>query len=179
MPRLYNNASKQLENWSQFNPEEELVGVSLPPSRGGFAHFVLPDGEYLMIVFLTTRICKKFFIIFLSNLHGGELEGEFKDEKEKVKVMILFTFVLVMSTLQSCGNRKQSFSNSDDIVMGSIIVGSLDWKEITTLSSNSPIFENASFVGDVDLPAVGSRCTGFLISEDVQTNIALEVLLIR
>lgn len=86
--------------------------------------------------------------------------------KKKDKKFLL-VFALLILTLQSCGKREKSFANTDDISMGSIIIGSLDWKEITTLSPSSPIFENASFVGDVDLPAFGSRCTGFLISEDV------------
>lgn len=90
-------------------------------------------------------------------------EGELRMKEKK----FLFVFALVLLTLQSCGNRGKSADSNDDISLGSIIVGSLDWKEITSLSPTSPIFENASFVADVDLPAFGSRCTGFLISEDV------------
>lgn len=78
----------------------------------------------------------------------------------------LIFLALILATLQSCGEREKAFGKNDPS-LGSIIIGSLDWKEITTLSTTSPIFENASFVGDVELPVMGSRCTGFLISEDV------------
>lgn len=100
----------------------------------------------------------------------GELRMKIKNlilgcHPENKKFLVLIALVLL--TLQSCGKREKAIGTTDDISLGSIIVGDLDWQEITTLSPTSPIFENSSFVGDVDLPAVRSRCTGFLISEDV------------
>jgi hypothetical protein len=66
----------------------------------------------------------------------------------------------------SCG--KQDHYNGDVGPIGSsVIIGSTDWKEIGTLASSNQIRQAASPVGDIDIPAVGSRCTGFLISADV------------
>lgn len=67
----------------------------------------------------------------------------------------------------SCGKREASNLGGLEFVESSIIVGSLDWQEITTLKSQAEEKENSLAVGHVDLPAMGSRCTGFLIKEDI------------
>ncbi len=52
-----------------------------------------------------------------------------------------------------------------------IIINELDWKEVTALDNNHPVRINSYAVGDVDIPKIGSRCTGFLISENtIMTN---------
>lgn len=70
-------------------------------------------------------------------------------------------FALLFS---ACG--KQSSSDGNPIA-SSIIVGDLGWKEITSLSTSHPIRQAGKSVADIDLPAMGSRCTGFLISENI------------
>lgn len=79
-------------------------------------------------------------------------------------LVLSFSFVL---TLNSCGKRVDMTSTDAELLTASIIVDGLDWKEVTSLRSSSSIYKNAKAVGDVDLPVMGSRCTGFLISENV------------
>lgn len=66
----------------------------------------------------------------------------------------------------SCGKREEDGSRQGPDA-GQIIVGTLDWKEIGDLSQSSQLRDWSSAVADVDLPVMGSRCTGFLISEDI------------
>jgi V8-like Glu-specific endopeptidase len=73
--------------------------------------------------------------------------------------LLVSLFVLV-----SCGK------NSNDplqMVNSHIIVGELDWADVTSLRQSSAERRNANKVGKLDIPVIGSRCTAFLISEDV------------
>lgn len=79
------------------------------------------------------------------------------------KSSVLF---LSLSLMFSCGKRDSSAGDGFSVTQGSIIVGSLDWYEVTELKSSS-IRAASRSVAHVDLPVMGSRCTGFLISEDV------------
>lgn len=80
--------------------------------------------------------------------------------------VINISLIFIVLLVSACG-RQQSQNSEADVMKGSIIVGSLDWKEITSLSSSHPIRQQSVAVGAVDLPVMGSRCTGFMISEDV------------
>jgi len=79
------------------------------------------------------------------------------------KISILL-FLVISLLLTACGRQDNI---GDETVSSSIIVGDLDWKEITSLSTSSPIRQNSGAVVDLDLPAMGSRCTGFMITEDI------------
>lgn len=79
------------------------------------------------------------------------------------KISILL-FLVISLLLSACGRQA---SIGDDTVSSSIIVGDLDWKEVTSLSASSPIRQNSGAIADLDLPAMGSRCTGFMITEDI------------
>ena len=73
--------------------------------------------------------------------------------------LIVSIFVLV-----SCGK------NSNDplqMVNSHIIVGELDWADVTSLRQSSAERRNANKVGKLDIPVIGSRCTAFLISNDI------------
>jgi hypothetical protein len=50
---------------------------------------------------------------------------------------------------------------------GAVIVGDINWVETTTLAASSPERQNANKVGYLSIPAVGTRCTAFLIANDV------------
>ncbi|MFT6068324.1 MAG: V8-like Glu-specific endopeptidase [Bacteriovoracaceae bacterium] len=78
------------------------------------------------------------------------------------KILLLTMFALIFS---ACG--KQGSGEPGSATASSIIVGDLGWKEISSLSSNSAIRQAGKSVADIDLPAMGSRCTGFLISENI------------
>ncbi len=81
----------------------------------------------------------------------------------------LFISLLSLSLVwtASCGKRDAAPAAGLDVVESSIIVGSLDWEEVTTLKSQAEEKRNASAVAHVDLPAMGSRCTGFLIKNNI------------
>ncbi len=76
--------------------------------------------------------------------------------------LTLFLLVLVIS----CGSRKEA-GGVPQLSQGQIIVGSLDWVEIGDLAESSNIREWSLPVADIDLPDMGSRCSGFLIGEDI------------
>lgn len=78
------------------------------------------------------------------------------------KIVLLTLLALIFA---SCG--KQAVDSEGNPVSSSIIVGDLGWKEITSLSSSHPIRVAGKAVAHIDLPAMGSRCTGFLISESI------------
>ena len=73
---------------------------------------------------------------------------------------------MTLLVFSACG--KQGGANGDGTpISSSIIVGDLGWKEITSLSSSHPIRRVGKSVAHIDLPAMGPRCTGFLISESI------------
>ncbi|AYF43395.1 trypsin-like peptidase domain protein [Halobacteriovorax sp. BALOs_7] len=75
-------------------------------------------------------------------------------------------FLVVMSTFLtvSCGDSVPAGSATS--MTGSIIVGEVDWVEVTTFDSESEIRKNSKAVADVQF-ANGGRCTGFFVSDDV------------
>ncbi len=50
---------------------------------------------------------------------------------------------------------------------GAVILGAIDWQEASTLAEGTGQRQNARAVAYLDIPAAGSRCTGFLIAPDV------------
>ncbi len=52
-------------------------------------------------------------------------------------------------------------------ISSSVIIGDIDWKETDDLAASSQKAINAKAVGKIDLPWASSRCTAFLISEDI------------
>ncbi|MGK0366874.1 MAG: V8-like Glu-specific endopeptidase [Thermoproteota archaeon] len=78
------------------------------------------------------------------------------------KVAIAITLSTLF--LVSCGkdpNKEIHVSES------AVIIGNLDWKDISTIPSSSPRRKNANKVAKVDIPIIDTRCTGFLISKNV------------
>ncbi len=70
--------------------------------------------------------------------------------------------------LTACGAPEVDESLSSDTLMSSestVIVGSVDWKSSTLLSGTEAARANA--VGYISIPAKGSRCTAWLVSDDV------------
>ena len=80
---------------------------------------------------------------------------------------LLVLVTLMTSLLISCGKQDQSEGSGAKLFDSQIIVGDIDWREITSLTSTTKIRKASSPVADIKLPVMGSRCTGFLISEDV------------
>ncbi|PIK14839.1 serine protease [Halobacteriovorax sp. JY17] len=82
-------------------------------------------------------------------------------KKQSVLLILISIFFI------SCGKKDATSAGVAQLVDSQIIVGSLDWKEISDLSESNLIRKASSPIADVTLPAMQSRCTGFLISEDV------------
>ncbi len=58
-------------------------------------------------------------------------------------------------------------TNAETEVFQPLIIGGVDWMEITELSDDSAERINSRAVAYLSLPGAGTRCTGFLISQDV------------
>ncbi len=85
-----------------------------------------------------------------------------------IKSLVLVPVLFVSLFLSiSCGKKDSVLQNGFEVTQSSIIVGGLDWEEITTLKSLGEERTNSFGVAHVDLPAMGSRCTGFLISSNI------------
>ncbi|MDP2343733.1 MAG: serine protease [Deltaproteobacteria bacterium] len=50
---------------------------------------------------------------------------------------------------------------------GAVVIGSVDWQEASSLAEGTAQRQNARAVAYLDIPATGSRCTGFLIAPNV------------
>lgn len=91
--------------------------------------------------------------------------------KHKNKTVLSTTLLLLPLVFSSCGKSKEDGGLKMGIPAKIITGNSVDWKEVTELQEESRERVNSRKVGLVDIPAIGSRCTGFLINEDtVMTN---------
>jgi hypothetical protein len=82
----------------------------------------------------------------------------------KFERVFLFIFIVLVLLVTSCG--KSDADPSLSIAGSSVIIEDVNWSEINASSVSAEIKSNGSFVADVRIPQIGSRCTGFLISED-------------
>jgi len=78
-----------------------------------------------------------------------------------MKILIpIFTIFLI-----ACGNPEPFSAQSN---LSGVVIKNLDWKNLTQDANlNKSIKLNAKAVADMLIPAVSSRCTGFLITEDI------------
>lgn len=84
----------------------------------------------------------------------------------KSQIIFLLSF---LSLLLACGQE-----NLGDLKLssGKVVIGSLEWYEMDNIERSHPVRELGTFVGKVILPKGPtrrneSRCTGFLISENI------------
>jgi hypothetical protein len=75
--------------------------------------------------------------------------------------LILLTIALIFT---SCGKESKGLAH---FVEGNVIIGSLDWKEVAMLRQSDVKRINANSVGKLDIAVIGSRCTAFLITDDI------------
>jgi len=88
-------------------------------------------------------------------------------KSKRVALQFLKSATLVFSTslvLMSCG--KTTPTGSVDFLTSDIIIGEVDWREITELSDSHPVRLSSRAVADVQFTN-GGRCTGFLVSDNV------------
>ncbi|EQC51132.1 serine protease [Bacteriovorax sp. DB6_IX] len=89
-------------------------------------------------------------------------------KKSRVVTKFLKTAALVLPTtmmLVSCGKTAPIGSAEIDEA-AKIIIGEVDWRDVTELSSQNPIRKSSRAVADVQF-ANGGRCTGFLVADNV------------
>lgn len=82
--------------------------------------------------------------------------------KNSSKMEIFISTLILTLIFSSCGKNRIPTGHYPVFIKSKIIVGPLDWREITDFPSNHPYRINASPVGDLRLQH--GRCTGFLIS---------------
>lgn len=83
--------------------------------------------------------------------------------------MKLVSRILICSSLFlsiACG-KKEAADSAGGLKSSSVIIGDIDWVETEDLAASSLEAQNAKAVGKIDLPWANSRCTAFLISDDV------------
>lgn len=73
--------------------------------------------------------------------------------------------ILAAITTLACG--KKEMGTSQKTISSSIIIGDIDWRETEDLAASSAEAQNARAVGKIDLPWADSRCTAFLIADDI------------
>ena len=86
------------------------------------------------------------------------------DMKRFSSLIILFTIIF----LTSCGKEGVGPQDHLAITDSEVIIGRLEWYDIASVEeSHEMAFKNSSAVASVYVPEHPSRCTGFLISQDV------------
>jgi hypothetical protein len=86
-------------------------------------------------------------------------------------------FISLLVSFAGCGksplssHHNQTLLSSSSPVENKSIIGQLDWYAVGNLSSKHPYVQLARSVGLIEIPAQQSRCTAFLISDDlIMTN---------
>ena len=77
----------------------------------------------------------------------------------------ILTLVTLIS-LASCGSKDRDQHKLEHQKSG-VIVGTVDWKDITKIRSTHLKRIKSRAVGNIKLPSMGSRCTGFLVTSDI------------
>lgn len=75
--------------------------------------------------------------------------------------------LLVITAVATLACGKKDMSGSANAIQSSVIIGDIDWRETEDLAASSFEARNARAVGKIDLPWADSRCTAFLIAEDI------------
>lgn len=100
------------------------------------------------------------------------------------KKIITISLLSLTIIIASCGRREDDSNNKSTsghyvngeyhevevdvgVVSGNIIVGQLDWQNIKGNLSGSIYEANAAKIAHISIPAAESRCTGFLISNNI------------
>ncbi len=73
--------------------------------------------------------------------------------------------VLIAFAAMACG--KKDMNGSEKAISSSVIIGDIDWRETEDLAASSFEAQNARAVGKIILPWADSRCTAFLIADDI------------
>ncbi len=79
--------------------------------------------------------------------------------------LVNLAFIFIILLMSSCGQKNSSSSDVGQ-KSGLVIVDDLDWRDIEDIA-NEAVSRNARAVAYIDLPAMQSRCTGFLISDEL------------
>ncbi|MBL6989503.1 MAG: trypsin-like peptidase domain-containing protein [Bacteriovoracaceae bacterium] len=75
---------------------------------------------------------------------------------------------MIMSLQFGCGKQGVAVDGSVPTAqLSKVIIDSLNWMEVVDFDSDHVISKNASPVADLQIPATGGRCTGFMITPTV------------
>jgi V8-like Glu-specific endopeptidase len=92
----------------------------------------------------------------------------------KIPVYVVSAFflnlipLLLLITTTACGRQESPLTgSSSEKSAGQVIVGEINWKDIEDAAVSASVKGLAKGVAYLDLPALGSRCTGFMISNDL------------
>ncbi len=83
--------------------------------------------------------------------------------KNALLACVLASFALPGCNAQTDSSQQDSTGQAE----GTVIVGSLDWREITTLPTNGPERVNGRAVGHMTIPEENGLCTGFLVATNI------------
>lgn len=76
--------------------------------------------------------------------------------------------LLLLITTTACGRQEHALqAGPGEKSAGQVIVGDVDWKDIEDSSVPQAIQDLAKGVAYLDLPLLNSRCTGFMITNDL------------
>jgi V8-like Glu-specific endopeptidase len=95
------------------------------------------------------------------------VEGVLDMKKSRVAVKFLKSVAVALPLsmmLVSCG--KTTPTGSVEVGENNIIIGDVDWRDVTELSDSHPIRQSSRAVADIQF-SNGGRCTGFLVSDNV------------
>lgn len=81
--------------------------------------------------------------------------------------LLSLTFTILVIASCGRGNSSSELRSGTEVTASSIIVGGLEWSDVTGLGDQSGESVNARAVAHIDLPSFGSRCTGFMINDDI------------
>jgi V8-like Glu-specific endopeptidase len=84
------------------------------------------------------------------------------------KILRKLSLLLVFGLIVACGESYEpGLQGPQTPELAPVIIGELEWQEVSDFAEDSRVQELAAPVGEVQLPMMGSRCTGFLITKDI------------
>lgn len=84
----------------------------------------------------------------------------------EIKLVKTIALIWVSILTASCG-KKNPGHGAMEVKQSDVIIGDVDWVEVTDLPMVQAARANSTAIADIKLPMVNSRCTGFLITDNI------------
>lgn len=81
--------------------------------------------------------------------------------------LVLLLWLPLTLLFSSCGKNPSHNQEAVSAQPSDAIIGQVDWISIASISPQHPVSEMAKAVGLITIPSKDSRCTAFLVSEDI------------